>query len=186
MCILYEVPQTEFQRLADPTGRYYEDEIDNEPSQGGPPRFSPYPGSTLRASAEQSSQLHPRHALPLLPSSSSRGQGHDRSGDLRRPIGNRSHRVANQGPVRGPRVYPIARVSWFPTPESLNAMRKGNLGHWTGKMEKMWIDCIKEITVDLAGPKSASYWAKACFGSVSKHIWKGTTTASTHVIAHSC
>lgn len=60
--------------------------------------------------------------------------------------------------------------------------RKGNLRHWTGKMEQMWLDRVNEITVDLAEPRKASQWADKSFGSVGKHLWKGTTGASAVVI----
>lgn len=81
-------------------------------------------------------------------------------------------------PGREVKRYPVARLSWFPTPETLSAARKGNLGHWTGRMEMMWEKRIKEINNGVGVPKNASGWADLSFGSMGKHLWRGVTTAS--------
>ena len=70
------------------------------------------------------------------------------------------------------------RPSWFPMPETLNAARKGNLGHWTGKMEVVWVKRTEEIINSGGIPKSATGWANMSFGSMGKHLWRSTTAAS--------
>ena len=122
--------------------------------------------------AESSSHLHSQHR----PSQASRSRFDPY------PASSRSR--AGQGADYRFKKYPIMRLSWFPTTETLSSPRKGNLGRWTGRMEKMWLDRVAEITVHSGKPKSASQWADMSFGSMGKHLWKGTKVASADVVGH--
>lgn len=70
---------------------------------------------------------------------------------------------------------PCARYSWFPTPDEMNAARKGYLGHWTQRVERMYDERLSALAKDICVPKSASQWGKEVFGSVSKHVLKGAS-----------
>lgn len=76
----------------------------------------------------------------------------------------------------------MSRLSWFPTPESFNARRKGNLGHWTGKMEDSWNHHISEIESSYR-PLNAGTYAKWSFGSLGKYIWEMVEEASRVIVA---
>lgn len=109
-------------------------------------RFSPYP--TTNTSAASS-----RHASTSLGASTA---SPGRSSTV--PFTSHGSQASSSRslPPSRARVYPVARLSWFPTPETLSAARKGNLGHWTGKMERMWLKRVEEILMKSGKPKTAS------------------------------
>lgn len=80
------------------------------------------------------------------------------------------------------RGFNIIRVSWFPTPEAMNAARKGNMGHWTGRMEDLWRERMQNIERNETKPLSSTEWAKFTFGTVGKHIFRALSDGSTQVI----
>lgn len=98
-----------------------------------------------------------------------------------------------QGPTAGQRSatfrlgssdinLPYARLSWFPTPDEMNTPRKGYLGNWTDRVERMYAERLRALAEAGCMPKSASQWGKEVFGSVSKHVWKGVAHGSDLVV----
>lgn len=78
--------------------------------------------------------------------------------------------------------HPVKRVSWFPTPETLSAPRKGNMGHWTGKMELAYQKRLNELVKGDGAPKTATEWAGLNFGTKAKHLMRASTAAATAVL----
>lgn len=87
----------------------------------------------------------------------------------------------NYGPPE--KHHPLKRVSWFPTPETLLAARKGNMGHWTGKMEFAYQKRLQEIVNGDGAPKTASEWAGLNFGTKAKHIMRASDAAANAAIS---
>lgn len=75
----------------------------------------------------------------------------------------------------------LARLSWLPTPDSLNANRKGNLGYWTGAMEDMWCRRVDEIEKTYR-PLNAGAYAKWSFGKLGKEILRISKEAASEVL----
>lgn len=74
--------------------------------------------------------------------------------------------------------HPLKRVSWFPTPDTMSAARKGNLGRWTGKMEHMYQKIVREINDASGSPRTASDWASINLGTIGKHLIRASTDAA--------
>lgn len=165
------VPQTELQRLSSSSDQSLPEQLlipyDVQP-QGVKQQYSdqiPEPPNQ-----KQGSSSYSRQSVRFTPYPVSGGPGTRNSG------------AGSALRVREAKRYPVKRLSWFPTPETMSAARKGNLGHWTGKMEMMWGKRIHEITSLGGVPKNASGWADMTFGSVGKHLWRGSIAASALVV----
>lgn len=54
-------------------------------------------------------------------------------------------------------------------------------------MEDMWCERLQELETfdsDKAMPRAAGVWARVCFGSIGKHMWRAAKEASATVIGN--
>lgn len=133
------------------------------------PRFAPYPTAGSYGNVGPSSQIQSHQVHPPLPA----GRSTQASALLR--VGT----LTNGLPQKN---HPLKRVSWFPTPDTLAAARKGNLGHWTGKMEFAYLKRIDELSNRNTVPKKASDWASLNFGTKAKHLMRASNIAASAAI----
>lgn len=133
----------------------------HRPHAASSSRFTPYPSPVPHVNAGPSTKAM----------SSGRSKGTSSSIRLATLTG---------GPP--PKSHPVKRVSWFPTPDTLSAPRKGNMGHWTGKMEFAYRKRIEELVHGNGIPKTASDWASLNFGTKAKHLMRASNAAASAVI----
>lgn len=90
------------------------------------------------------------------------------------------HVEYNAAPSKRKEVL-FARLSWLPTPETLNSNRKGILGYWTGELEDSWSRRIDDIEKTYR-PLNAGAYAKWNFGKLGKEIMRTSKEAASRVL----